>query len=238
MKVKLLVGLLVVTALAHTVMLVAQEPASGGESDRDRWYQPNPGSNRPAIPLPPQTSRDHRGVYDPRPFRLGNGGFPQTTPNPTVQAQVAFAAATTEEERIAAKEKLEEALSKEFDVDIARREAELEKIRNQLAKLAESLQKRIDAKSKIVALRAQVLTAESEGLEWRSSSPVREGDSRLVYPGTASPAQADPFFDAQPAGPNPYGIVPPAVDSPAAYGPVPQGQVFQFENPALPREKE
>ena len=123
----------------------------------------------------------------------GSIGWNVTTKlGPTSKAQAELAAAKTEEEKQSAKKKLREALAADFDVDVERRQADLERIRQQLSKLEGVLQKRIQNKEKVVDLRLQVLTAEVEGLGWGTSK------RRLSKPTAATEVSTPPSFPQPP----------------------------------------
>lgn len=140
-----------------------------------------------------------------------HGGFgsrfvgPTTVPMRQVDAALAqLGKAETDEDKRVAEDALREALDKEFDANIAKRQGELEKIRERLAQMEAVLQKRLDNKEKIVGLRLQVLVAETEQLGWSQNSnsrwptpaaPSRYSSGTIVNPAERlnPPSQAQPL---------------------------------------------
>jgi hypothetical protein len=75
-----------------------------------------------------------------------------------------YSDAETDEQRTAAENDLQAAVSEQFEVLMKSREAQIADLKARLDKLTDQLQKRRDAKEQIVKLRVQVLVNEAEGL--------------------------------------------------------------------------
>jgi hypothetical protein len=91
---------------------------------------------------------------------------------------------SSEHERLASE--LRETLEAQFDLQIKRRELELQRVEERLAKLREQLKKRSGARRQIVDRRLEQLTSDADGLGWNSP------------PGGQAPA--DVFFGPAAAG--------------------------------------
>ena len=117
-----------------------------------------------------------------------------------------YSDAESDEQRTAAENELQAAVSEQFEVLMKSREAQIAELKARLDKLTEQLQKRRNAKDQIVALRVQVLLNEAQGLgfypEGTAEWPAMEygmGGSRMLapvpvrvptYPGTTPPRQS------------------------------------------------
>ena len=132
-----------------------------------------------------------------------------------LQAKIRVAAeklrdAPDEKAQIEAKQKLIAVLSKCFDEDMARREKELQKLKERLKKLAAQLERRREKKKEIIALQFQVVMNEADGLGFTSHPAhpfsygfdytdgrmmhVSHGDATVIIPPphTPTPPPAEP----------------------------------------------
>ncbi len=116
--------------------------------------------------------------------------------------------APDEKAQIEAKQKLIAVLSKCFDEDMARREKELQKLKERLNKLAAQLERRREKKQEIIALQLQVVRNEADGLgfttrptdafvgEWNATS---DGPGAFFSNGTMSFTAPTPVQIVAPA---------------------------------------
>jgi len=84
----------------------------------------------------------------------------------------ALAKTENDSERSKIKAKLTTALEKQFDLQQKRRELEVARIEAQLKKLRDLIKKRSDNRQSIVDKRLDQLIREAEGLGWSSTSPA------------------------------------------------------------------
>ncbi len=116
----------------------------------------------------------------------------------------------SEQDKTAAKEKIISILSEQFDEDMTERSKQIAELEKKLATLKEQIEKRKDAKKRMIDLRVEMLLNESEGLgfpsSWQQSgglstlSPIETRTIRGVN--LAAPAIA-PVPPAPPAPPKP-----------------------------------
>jgi hypothetical protein len=85
--------------------------------------------------------------------------------------------AETEDQQVREKAKtaLREMLNNQFDLQNDRRELELKRVEERLAKLRDQLKKRSDARTQIVGQRLEQLVNEAEGLGWTSPTGGNSG---------------------------------------------------------------
>lgn len=106
----------------------------------------------------------------------------------------------TSEEQEAAKATLAELLGADYDSRLADYEKHLEKLEKQLAVMRGKLEKRREAKAKMIELRIEVLKAEADDLGWPSRMSDRFGSSN--FPGRfGSIPQVNGFTRFEPTTP-------------------------------------
>ncbi len=86
--------------------------------------------------------------------------------NRLLKAQQLLAKAEGEKAKQEAITEMREALGAYFDADLDRRQSELDAIRKRVAEMEFKLQKRVDGREKIIALRLQVILNDADGLGW------------------------------------------------------------------------
>ena len=100
------------------------------------------------------------------------------------EAYQALRKAESEDEKTAAREQLQQALSDYFDADMKRRQQELEEVKEGLAELASHLEERAEAKEEIVDLHVKLYVNEAEGLGFFPAPAA----ATSYQPATAAPA--------------------------------------------------
>jgi hypothetical protein len=99
-----------------------------------------------------------------------------SNPSATIRAAAqAFRDASSNDAKASAQAKLAELLSKYFDEDMVRREAEVTKIEQRLTKLRELLDRRRTKKQEIVELQTKVVLNEADGLGFYESTTMGGG---------------------------------------------------------------
>lgn len=106
------------------------------------------------------------------------------------QATKKYKAAKTDEEKAAAQKEMSAALSGFFDEDMKNREAGIVKIEERVKKLRAQLEKRRDAKDRLVDLQVQLLVNEANGLGFYSQPGSKS--SRYSWYGTFNNSQQPP----------------------------------------------
>ena len=94
-----------------------------------------------------------------------------------------------------AKEQIEELLGEQFDADLEHREKQIADLEAQIVKLKQQLAKRREAKQRLIELRLELLINEAEGLGFPSawnSGPGPGGPPIIGAPIPNSPAQPSP----------------------------------------------
>jgi hypothetical protein len=94
------------------------------------------------------------------------------TQNAVANLLAAYGRTDKEGERATIKKKLTEALEKQFDAQQKRREIEVARIEAQLKKLRDMIAKRTDKRQTIIDKRLDQLLQEAEGLGWSSPQGV------------------------------------------------------------------
>ena len=91
--------------------------------------------------------------------------------------------ADSDDDRRQVKEMIAEIISEEFDVDLKRRQAELDKIVNRVEKLKDQLKRRIQSKDEIVQLQVKQTTMTWDGLGWNGETkdPQRAPIAQSLY---------------------------------------------------------
>jgi hypothetical protein len=108
------------------------------------------------------------------------------------------------------KQSIEDMLEKQFTLRQQRREREILQIEERVKKLREALDKRADAKSKIIERRINDLLTDAEGLGWGDAGPSAGG----VYGGLSGAGAPGPAY----GGPQPRGGGNPFGGRPGGYG--------------------
>ena len=103
---------------------------------------------------------------------------------------------TDEQQRKEAKEKLHETLVQQFDTQQKVRELEVARIEAKVKKLRDQIAKRNEARRTIIEKRFDQLLSEAEGLGWNSPSGGSISYSNAYYP------QPGNYFPAGPGGKN------------------------------------
>lgn len=100
-----------------------------------------------------------------------------------------YARTEDEGQRSKLKSKLSAALEKQFDLQQKRRELEVARIETQLKKLREVMRKRTDARQAIVDKRLDQLVREAEGLGWTTPGSSSRRGATTYYPSAGVPSQ-------------------------------------------------
>ena len=99
------------------------------------------------------------------------------------EAYQALREAESEDEKTAAREQLQQALSEYFDADMERRRQELDEVKEGLAELASHLEERAEAKEEIIDLHVKLYVNEAEGLGFFPAPAA----ATTSYPATRRP---------------------------------------------------
>ncbi len=124
-----------------------------------------------------------------------NGYSPRRVNGPMSKAVQELKKAKTDEEKQAAQDAVKVELEKLYDVYLAQNEKQLQQLEERLVKLRDQLEKRKQAKEKLVDLRLQMMISEAEGLGW-------PGNSNFGNMNFRSPLALDPFSASNPIAPN------------------------------------
>ncbi|MBL8890378.1 MAG: DUF1559 domain-containing protein [Planctomycetaceae bacterium] len=127
---------------------------------------------------------------------LGGGDTGTTSPELELYQQIQAAlsryqAATVESgERPTLRIEISELLGRQYDSHIKTYEQQVAELEQRLAGLREQVQKRRDAKSRLVALKLELLLSQAEGIGWPDAFPALGHPGRVVRGNGMMPAQA------------------------------------------------
>lgn len=200
----------------------AASPSPGAAGNPAVQYSQNaPGSEGYPTPANVQQSVDQR-LDVMKQFMenmLGGGGGHSSPPSPIDQLHQKlrfslsqYQAATNESgARPALRTEISDLLAQQYDAHVQQYEQQVAELESRLAKLREHVQKRSDAKSRLVALKLELLLSQAEGMGWPEAfpnPPLGTGGSTglpgIGLPGMvpANPPTQDPNW-SQPPMPQP-----------------------------------
>lgn len=155
-----------------------------------------------------QTYGGLRGGIAPGMYGMTGSPFQQTD-SAIQQAVGKYRAAEDDKGKDEAKQAMSAALSEYFDADMKLREEEIRDIEERVKKLQAQLERRREAKSKLVELQLQLLVNEAEGLGFYGRSgfdgPFRfgRGDFGGGRSSMMTPGSSQPVLPTRPATPPP-----------------------------------
>lgn len=160
--------------------------------------EPSPpvASVDPVLPGPGPLAPD---VLEPSPF----GPTSATTRrvgNDLQKALQEFSSAESDDDKSDAKKKVKSELEKQYDAFLERDQARVDQLFDRLKKLEEQLERRKEAKDRLVELKLEMLISQAEGLGWPSDN------SGMIFrtPGASSPFDGDLYTPVE------DGFLPPA----------------------------
>lgn len=173
---------------------------------------------------------------------LGGGGSPASSMDPLQQKLQSslsqYQTATNESgARAALRTEISDLLAQQYDAHIQQYEQQVAELENRLAKLREHVQKRSDAKSRLVALKLELLLSQAEGMGWPEefpNPPLGSGGPAML-PGPQSPPSNVPGMSGPPnaSGIPPFGVSPLQANP----GQLPNGTRYFQPNPLIPNSQ-
>lgn len=129
-------------------------------------------------------------------YGTGGGYTPRDTISPEfelhqqIQAALSrYQAATVESgERPTLRIEISELLGRQYDSHVKTYQQQVAELEQRLAGLREQVQKRVDAKSRLVALKLELLLSQAEGIGWPDAFPAIGNPN--MYPGAGGPLSA------------------------------------------------
>lgn len=196
-----LIGLPLLGFVIVGLVLTENQPASS-QSAPTTPPQASAAQADPLVKPPVPVTDGYRPVTIYQPFTIAPNHDPKAGDSEVTKALVQenqiegevrtlvnqYAGTEKEGDRAAIKKKLAANLEKQFDLQQKRREMEVARIEAQLKKLRDLIKKRTDARQSIKDRRMDQLIQEVEGLGWTSSSPLPPWRYDFVPPVATHPA--------------------------------------------------
>lgn len=148
------------------------------------------------------------GQLNPSWTQATSGRFPQRVPANRNRRQSSLDSsieklkqAESEDDKDAAKKEITKELEKQYDVFLAQNEKSLDQLRARLEELEKQLQKRKDAKERLIELKLELLVSQAEGLGWPGESSPSPSVGRSMFRPTTTTNGRTRFANPEPARP-------------------------------------